>query len=262
MNAQFKTKKTTLPTGLTVVIREHNGADEELLTNFKTSETGDNILNYLASVIIEPVLTPSQISEWNLKDKYYALLEAIILTQGDTLKFQYTFSNDPLKEKFNFVQDLREYTWDLSNITTLPKPGYENPTEPHLSYHPNRITPYILGAAMGRELKLESGKVIRYRMLNTHGEKLMGKKTKDTMNSNDIFRARFMEWQNPHAENAWLPVEDFSVMSAKDLREIRKDMTTVDRSWDMLVDLVNPKTGEQEQIPLIYLPDFFRPTEI
>jgi hypothetical protein len=264
----FNKKTIHLPSGFSITIREQHGGDEELLSTPSAVEDGSYIPNYLSAVIIGSSLeskssfSPQEIMDWKVNDKYYALLEARIFNLGDNLRFKYTFQKSQPKIPLPFVQDLREYTWDLSKPETLPQPGEIDEAEPWKSYNPKRIKMYLLGNADGRALKLNSGKEVRYRFLNTHGEQLMAKKNRESINSNDIFRVRFLEWKNPHAGNEWFPIENFNVLSSRDLQEIRKDILLTDEGFDLIVDVIHPETGESDEAPIIYIPDFFRPTEI
>jgi hypothetical protein len=240
MNEIFKTQETTFTDleGNEITVREHNGADEEILATVTKAKTFDNIPEYLSRVIVitsipgQPHPTIEDIKNWRVATKYYCLFKSRMFSLGDQMKFKYTFDEKVGPVSMN--QDLNEF----DNVKPLPFPGQKQ-----------------------RTLELQSGKQVRYSFLNTHGEKYAMEIGKDKISMATIsMRQRALEWFNG---KEWIVVSDFSIFTSRDTQQIRSDISSIDKDFYPMVEILEPGTNKVlDSVPLLLMDAFFWPEEI
>lgn len=246
----------TLASGRVISLRESNGEDEGVLSNYGDSESGRNIPGYLARVIVDEKdgwrnpYTTADIMLWGINDKYHAMLISRIHSLGSEMRFKWEFDDD--RDKFpTLVEDLSLYDWDFSKGAP-PKEG-----EPGFFYE--RIKPYPMGMQEKIELMLSSKKQVRYTILNSIGEKKALDKDQASLNRNDMFLLRNLEWRNE--QDMWQPIENFNIFSSREMAEMRRDVEKNDPTFTMRMELKSP-LGKLSYIPIIKVSDFFFPGEI
>ncbi len=244
-----------LPDGFVVTIRERNGEDEDILSKVKDNKDNTAINNFLASIIVDPKLTPQQIGEMKIKSKYYLLFRSRIQSLGSKVIFKHTFTGDEDKTKeAYFEEDLNNWDWDFS------KPIEEFPLKPEdAGYFKYKCKPYPKDSKEKEvfELTLASGKKCRMKYLTGEGEtKSLGKQMGE-LTINDKLRVREFELQMNSGN--WEKIERFNMMTAKDMAEIRVKLEEMDNQFDLAVETVNPLTNQQEFISMFLKEDFFFP---
>jgi hypothetical protein len=239
--------KMTLPTGREFTFSEANAEQEGILTKEGNKAENEHFPKYLSAISGLPL---DEIMKWPLNDKYYAIIASRVLNHGPELKFDFEFKE---KQPITFIEDLTAYL-EPDLVTQL---GYAI-TEQTGTKVPK---PYSFGKDSIREITLSSGKKIKYQFINSYGEKLIAKKSKENLDSNDIFKARFLEW-DPQQKGDWIVVQNFREFSVRDTRELRADIIKYDTSWDLYLDIQEPGTNHKEEIPLVLVPGFLTPSEV
>lgn len=253
-------KQLVLPSGYEVTIREQNGHDDDILSNASTVQDLSNIDIFLSSLIIQtdlPFATGGKLSTADmgkmlLRDKYYLLFASRIHSMGNIIKFTFDWGKDNGGE-VEYVDDLNNFVWDYS------KPMPEKDDE---AYYPYRIEPYVGvgGAAHGKqEIKLQSGKELRFELLNGKAEKVLLKLKREEQTRNSEIKARGLELKH---EGSWVKVDNFVYFTKRDMAELHKKINELDPSFRGITELENPQTKEITYFPIMNTTSFFYPEEI
>jgi hypothetical protein len=245
-------KDMILPSGIEVVIREQNGEDESLLSNVALSKSSDSLNSFIRAMIVylPTAVNPNsptldEIMVRPLNDKYFILIASRIFSLGSTLEFNYSWGKDT--EPVAYKEDLEQYIWDYSK--PLPKLG-----EP--DYFEQRIPKYE-SIDSHHMLTLSSGKVVRYKPLDSYGEKYLLKLPDTEKHINQKVLARGLEIK---VNGEFTPVESFANFKSREMAEIRDHIDKHDPEFAGLTELENPyNAGEIEVISIIQIQDFFFP---
>lgn len=258
-------KKTTLmgnttefvtPSKLHIVIREQNGEDEDVISKAKNLKDG-NAIHYFLAGIIQTVngakVGSNYVENMRNRDKYYTLLKSRIFSLGETLTYHHRCSNPNCnkpqgKEDPLYEEDLSLYDKDFSDKAPVDE-------RPDFQY---RIQPYI-AEGTHRELKLYSGKELRYKFLTGVEEKKVMQKDRDSMSKNSDIMLRELEWKNENDQ--WQKVSHFGIFSSKEMTAIRKDIEKHDTPFEAISETTCPFCGTVDYISLLAQPDFFFPGE-
>ena len=248
---EFKT-----PSGQTVYLREINGEDENIISNKGLSKEGKSFNLYITRVVVgfnEQIRNPTyaEVMSWGLRDKYAILIRSRIISIGSILEFRFHWPND--KQATTYSEDLTNFIWDYNQ----PMPTEED----KLLYNEERIPPYGPEFKSGyRTHTLTNGKQVRYKFSTGYTEKfMMDLVDEDTHRNSELF-ARELSLL---VDKDWIKVENLSQFSSKDLREIRADIEKVDKNYNLLTEVVNPRNPFEKQfIPVVGIEDFFFPKEI
>lgn len=249
------TKEFIAPSGYSYTIREQNGEDEEILSNQADAKDLMNLIKFIASIVVKTNATTSgkllvkDVLTLPLLDKYAIIFQSRIFSIGNIITFEYDWGGDT--GKVQYEQDLNDFLFeDYSQI----------PTQEELDNKPDAI-PYYPDPSQfrDREIKLSSGKVVKYDLLDSTAELYMLKlpARKQTRNA-DLF-ARNLCLQ---VEGEWNKVTNLRMFSLKDMAEIRKEVDTNDPLFTGVTDLENPDTGEIVKYPILSYGGFFFPTEM
>lgn len=249
-------KTVTLPSGRVFVIREQNGEDDEVITSYIHSEDNELAIldRFLANLVLseeiegsEPVSVPlSTIQDLLVRDKYALLILSRIFSLGETLRFNFKTPNATEEEEY--AENLSIYVWDYKK--PFPKKGDDY-------YNPQRIAPYEFSERF-LTFTLSSEKVITFDMLTAKAESLLV--TEQNTNINQELRVRNLRLRDESGKDQ--TVNNFSVFSARDMAEIRGLVRKNDPMYPLYTSVDDPITGEEIQIPLLSLPDFFFPTRL
>lgn len=245
------------PSKLHIVIREQNGEDEDVISKQRNLIKGDAIHYFLAG-IIQTVngqkVGSSYVEGMRNRDKYYTLLKSRIFSLGSELTYRHRCSNpncnkpqgqdDPMYE-----EDLSLYDRDFSENAPVDK-------REEFKY---RIQPYIQEGTH-RELKLSTGKELRYKFLTGVEEKKVLQKDRENMSKNSDIMLRELEWKN--GNDQWQKVSHFGIFSSREMAAIRKDIEKHDMPFEAISECTCPFCGNVDQISLLAQPDFFFPGEI
>ena len=247
------------PSKATVTIREQNGSDDDVISAVSQKDESTPFNNFIAGIIVDQnfdfvsmkgPITVKQVLDMPLRDKYFILMASRAFSISPILKFQWDWKDG--RPPVSYEEDLTQYLPNFSK-EDLPKPG-----EP--GYFKYRVEPYE-STGVYYEFDLISGKRVRYKMLDGHGENYILKLPENQANINTQLRARFIELFFKNSQE-WIKVEDFKVFSTRDMAEIRAHVEKYDKSFDGLTDIQNPYTKATLTIPLLSIPDFFFPRQI
>lgn len=249
----------TQPSSRIITIREYNAADEDIMSKKGNINDGASVHNFIASVVVKDNTTGTRptvedIEKWGIKDKYYTLLKIRIHTLGNKMKFHHACNNakcDFVTEQASpWVEDLNDFDWDL-NLTKPPKdtePGYNKKLSNYV------ITKYAQGLALEVTVTLSSGKILKYNILDSNGEKFILSIPDNLQVKSDGLRARNLQLYH---KNEWLPIKSFSLFSAKDSLELWDSIMANDNAFMVVSEITCPKCQMRELLNLMTHPSFF-----
>lgn len=249
-------KELLLPSGSTAIIREQNGEDDALLSNVALAKDSSALNAFIKAVTVylstssDPTKAPTldDIMSMPLNNKYFILIASRVFSLGEELEFQYNWGGDlpPVK----YVENLNDFLWDYSK--ELPKPG-----EP--GYFEERIPPYKSNDPF-QTLILDDGREVRYKYLDSYGEKYLLKLPETERHINQQLLARDLSLR---IDGQFIKVESFKNFSSRAMAKIRAHVSENDPEFSGLTTLENPyETGVSQTISIIQVQDFFFPREI
>ena len=251
-------KKLILPSGFTATIREQNGADDDILSNQHLAEDLSNMDIFISSLVIETdlpfaingKLNKDGVKKMLLRDKYFILFSSRIHSLGNIVNFEYNWGEEG--GKVSYSDDLNNYVWDYSK--PMPEEGTEE-------YYPHRIKPYEFAKEPYSKIEvvLDSGKTIRFSLMDGNSELYLLKLPIDQQTRNRELRARNLEQK---IDNQWQKVENFLYFKPKEMSQLHRLVNMYDESFQGLTELENPITKEKVLYPIIGVRDFFYPAEI
>ena len=241
------------PSGHKVSIRQQTGEDDDIISNAKGVLDGTSSNKFIAGIVVNTDITENgkfnldTARELKLCDKYFIMIASRIFSIGQSLKFSYKWPDDL---EVDYEEDLGLYIWDYYD-EEKPFPEKGNP-----DYFEFRIPPHQFGKDKLREIKLDSGKILRYKFVDGHGERFLMNLTEDQQTINAELLARNLEYKM--SEN-WVRVQNFKTFTSLDMMQIRKDVTENDPTTPMISELEHPVTGQKIDYPVVGAPDFFFP---
>jgi len=246
-----------MPTGQTYTIRETNGEDDDIMSKVANHKDNTAIATFLSRIIVSEKVTPEQILDWPIANKYYLLLKSRIHSLGNILKFKYDWNVPGTDETqtFEYEEDLNKYDAPLKDIMAATDPSIELK-----KLTPIQIRPYTFPNTLEIEHTLTTGQKIMFTRLNSHGERKAADKPVEETTINDKLRLRDLKVLT--TEHGWIKVENFKGFSGKEMVEIRKFVEENEVSFEMPMKIENPNTKQVTYAPLISLTDFFYPTVI
>lgn len=251
------TQELITPSGHRIIIRQQNGEDDDVLSNAKAVEDGSSSVKFISRIVVYNDITENGILNLDdtrnlkLSDKYFIMLASRIFSLGQIVKFEYQWGD--LKEPTPYEEDLGLYIW-----------GYHDPELPFPEvgdegYYKYRIRPHKFGKETQRELKLSTGKQIRYNFMDGNGEKWLMELPLERQSVNAELFARKIEL---YLNKGWVPIQNFKSFTSLEMMEIRKDVEENDITTALVTELEHPTTGQILEYPLVGSPDFFYPREI
>lgn len=251
---EFNTMSVTLPSGMVVKIRERNGEDEDILSNQADAETGDSIAKYLSRIIVacnkKFPISATDINNWRIRDKYYLLYKSTMFSLGKEITFKHQFQENGPKKLIE--EDISIFDWDLS--------GSKPPAPDEEGYNPYVIQPYddfdLADKSEWITKTLSSGKEIRFKYLTGVGEKITLGMDKNNVSINTELRIRDFQLKK---DSTWADVQNFARFTAKEMREIRKELRSKDFPFDPVMELTDG--GKKYLINLFDLQGFLFPAE-
>jgi hypothetical protein len=243
------------PSNLTIVIREQNGDDEDVISKHGNLIKGDSVHYFLAGIILsingKPIRTEDVINMRN-RDKYHTLVKSRILSLGKELTYKHRCGNkdcnkpagtdDPIYE-----EDLSLYDKDFSPNAVDKREDFKY-----------RIQAYKVDGAH-KELTLPSGKELRWKFLTGVEEKKALIMSREKLSKNSDIQLRDLEWKNE--AGAWQKISNFSLFSSKEMAVIRKDIAEHDEPFEAISECTCPYCGNVDYISLLAQTDFFFPGE-
>lgn len=256
----------TAPSGHTYTIREQNGQDEEVLTKVSDVKNIMNITKFIQGLILSSSrkpdsrgLTVDEVLALPVLDRYAIIFQARIFSIGEILEFTYDWHReDGSVDKLEFEQDLNDFLLPYDRI--LNKDIEEEEFKALLDQKPDAIPMYpVPGQEKGIELTLESGKRIKFDLLDGNAERYAVRLSDEQNTRNAEFLARNLRLE---VEGNWDKVQNFSLFSRKDMMEMRRYIRAVDPTFQATTDLTHPTTGETIKYPILGNPAFFFPEDV
>lgn len=256
----LQTTTFTAPSGIEYTIREQNGQDEEVLTNVAEAKKYMTINNFLQGIIEktskkEGKLTIQEVLDIPWLDRQCILFNSRVFSLGEILEFTYKWPKENGKgyTLFEYELDLNEYLFNYSKRDTI--------TPEEIEAKPQAIPFYPVYPLPQNNLfifELSSGKKIRFKLLDGNAELFLIRLPIEEQSRNTEMIARSLELQ---VDGKWERVQNFSLFSVKDMRELRKHIAQVDPSFAPETEVANPSTEESLTINIHSIPDFFFPGE-
>lgn len=258
MTNNFLTDTFVAPSGYTYTIREENGADEETISNPVAARDFMNFSNFISEILVhtdfkDHKLTPKEVLEIPLLDRYMILIKSRILSLGPVLEFTYTWPGDTIPT--HYEQDLNEllfssYESDLSSEEIAEKPDA-------IPFYNDRD---LLKGIQFKNycLTLTSGKEIQFDLADGNTERNIAMLPEDKQTRNSELIARNLKLK---VGEKFEKVQEFSLFTIREMAEIRSAIASIDPTYSGTVDIENPRTGEKIKYPIFQAPRFFFLTE-
>jgi hypothetical protein len=251
--SKFNTTSFKTPSGFEVTIREQNGDDDDIISRMKDSLDGTAINNFISSIVVSSSikpggkLTPDDVINLKNRDKYYILLKSRIFSLGSEITYKHKCSNVTCGKETEYEEDLKPYDFDFSKPDEKPS-GFKY-----------QILPYKNGQSPEAEIKLSSGKKIRYTYLNGIGDKKLLELNKDDISKNTELLVRSIQCE---INGKWQQLENFKFLTAREMSEIRKHVADNDTQFEAISEVICPFCKNIDHISLLTEPTFFFPLEI
>ncbi len=255
-NEIFETRnfEFVTPSGHKVVIREQNGADDDILSNPVEASNLMNLSRFISSIVVKAdyyengKLTVDQAHSLPILDRYAILFNSRIFSLGETLDFDYDWKENG--GKASYEQDLREFIFDYSKA----------PTEEELMAKPNAI-PFYPGEKkiVDFEITTRSGKTLLFDLLTAKGEAWAANLPLEKQTRNVGLMARNLRLK---VGDKYEAVSNFSMFSVKDMVDIRTVVNTYDPVFLGTTEIENPTTHEKIEVSVVAMSGFFYPGEI
>lgn len=252
----FETRKLEFvtPSGHTVVIREQNGADDDILSNPVEASNLMNLSRFIAAIVVKSdynetgKLTVDQAHSLPVLDRYAILFNSRIFSIGETLDFDYDWKENG--GKATYEQDLREFIFDYS----------KTPTEEELEAKPNAIPFYPEGRKITDfEITTRSGKQLLFDLLTAKGEAWAANLPMEKQTRNVGLMARNLRLK---VGDKYEAVSNFQMFSVKDMIDIRSEVNAYDPMFMGTTEIENPTTHEKAEVSVVAMSGFFYPGEI
>jgi hypothetical protein len=247
-----KSLSCVLPSGNTVIIRETNGGDDEILSNLYDVQQGSNLPQFLTSIITTDGTlgrkpSVAEVLSYPKNDQWYLMLIQRIMNRGTELVFDWRCSQKTCKEKpaQSFTEDLSLLDGNMGDINYTP--------------NKNQIMKYPLGALNQHQFKTSSGSLFRFDIMTGVHEKKLLEIGEKTQSKNTMLIIRNLQiYQN----NDWVTLTSFSAFPSKIMTEIRKEVARVDPEFNPIVSGECSHCGKPFALSLWGMPDFFWPGEM
>lgn len=251
---ELRTFRFNSPAGYFYVIREQNGADEDILSNPMDVRNLMNITKFISAIIVDTNFTKSgkltieDADRIPLNDRYLIIFQSRIFSLGEEVEFEFDWGMQG--GKISYAQDLREFIFN--DYTQFP-------TEKELEEKPNAIPYYPeVNKVADYTLQLSSGKIVKFDLLTGAGERYIITLPQEKQTRNAALMARNLHLD---VDGKFEKVENFSLFSVRDMAEIRKGVFEMDPVFTAEADVENPSTGQIEKYPIMLASSFFYLTE-
>lgn len=261
-----KTLDIILPSGAKVTIREQNGNDDDILSNVEDANRGVSLAKFVADIItkdhrLNRPPTYNEVLKWKMNDMYYVMFMSRIHSLSENLEFELTCINSACKKITRFEENLNIFTHDFTK-PIIPKKiddGKGNMIE-NPEYFKYRIHPYPSQDAKDKLFTLSTGKVLQFEYLTVEGEHTYANATSDKMSRNKKLIARNIKLKlDDRDDGQWMPIANFGIFSPKEMSEIWKVITEEDVEWIPIMECICPVCNAQQNVVVIWQPDFFFP---
>ena len=244
------------PSGFSVVLRQQNGDDDDVISNSGDASDGTSINKFVAAIVVDSDINPrgtitlQDVMEMKLCDKYFIIIASRIFSLGQFLKFDFKWEN--VIEPVAYEEDLAKYIWDYTKREFPIKPN-------DLGFFEYRIQPHIAGKEKTKEFNTRTGKKLKYTFINGNGEKYLMTLSDNSQSKNQEILARELYlW----LEERWTRVQNFKTFSPMEMVDIRNEINENDPTINLVTDLENPITHSKVPYPIVGTTDFFFPRAI
>lgn len=234
-----------------VVIREQNGEDDDIISNPVKAANLTNLSELISRIVIDTDLTPNkrlteeQASNLPCNSRYAILMASRINSLGHIMEFDYAWADGT---KVRYEQDLNE---------SLFSDYSKSPEESEMIEKPYAIPYYPFGSTHEFFYTLASGKEIKFNLLDGKGESKIVTTPIKTKNLEVIARGLAIK-----VDDKYETVQNFSMFSSKDMREIRNYMNEADPIYNGCIEVEHPLTHQKELFSILGNPAFFYGAEI
>lgn len=246
------------PSGSKYVIREQNGADDDILSNPSTSRNLMNLSHFISAIIVDQNFYPNKTrispeDALNLpsNDRYAILVNSRIHSIGETLEFTHDWGGTLGKV---------EYEIDLNELV-FNKPASQI-TEEDLETKPEAIPVYPAEYQAGSTtLFIQAGdKELSFELLTGKGEQYLIELPMDKRTKNQELVARNLKLK---VNGNYEKVTNFSMFTLKEMRSIRRSVAENDPMFSGNIKISHRSNPEiVDYVNIMGIPDFFWPEEI
>lgn len=244
------------PSGHEVTIRMQNGNDDDIISNNVGVRDGTASNKFIAGIVVHTDITENgkfnlnDAKDLKLCDKYFILVASRIFSLGQNLHFTFTWG-DGIEAEYD--EDLGLFLWEYGNENKpFPEPG-----DPE--YYKYRIKPHPFGKDSTRTIKTRSGKEIRYKFMNGHGEKYLMDLAPELQSVNAELFGRGIEQK---IGEQWVAIQNFTNFTPLDMVDIRTDVEINDPQVDLITEIPHPRSKETIPYQIVATDDFFFPRGI
>ena len=241
MEQEMNTMEFIAPSGYKYVIREENGADEEIISNQAAARNFMNVTNFIAAIVVSTnitdsgKLTPKDALQLPFMDRYAILVWSRIFSLGDKVEFSYLWPGESVP--VHYEQDLNELI--LSNYENVDEEELENKPEAIPTYKDRELLQEI--GFKGYKLQLSSGKVVKFDLATGEIERYAAMLPEEENTHNSELLARNLQLE---VKGKFEKVEQFSLFTVREMAEIRNAIHEVDPLYSGLIEIEHPRTGE------------------
>lgn len=244
----------TVPSGYKYVIREQNGADDDILSNPVEARTLRNISRFIAAIVVSNdytqngKLTVDDAHQLPVLDKYCIMFNSRMFSMGETVEFEHDWGDGG--GAILYAQDLKEFLFDYG----VP------PTEEELLEKPLAI-PYYPNGKKVKDIEFTTSysNKFKFDVLTGEGESYIANLPDDKRTKNQELVARNLHLE---VDGKWEKVTNFRMFSVKEMAEIRKEVYSCDPDFSGNTEVENPRTGEKGSVNLLAIKGFFYPGEM
>lgn len=251
--------KFIAPSGTSYTIREQNGEDEEILSNQADAKDLMNLTKFISAIVIDTDFNESghllvdDVLKLPLLDRYVILFKSRIFSLGNMLSFEYDWGNN---QKISYEQDLQDFLFnDYSKEPSKEELEEKVDAIPYYPYHDKDL----IKSTDGNELKLTSGKILKWSYLNGNSEIFLMDLPANKRTRNSDLLARNLRLL---VDGKFEKVTNFKDFSIKEMAEMRKAIVSQDPIFMGTTTIENPNTGASFQYPIMASPGFFFLTEV
>ena len=244
----------TVPSGYKYVIREQNGADDDILSNPVEARTLRNISRFIAAIVVSTdytqngKLTVDDAHQLPVLDKYCIMFNSRMFSMGETVEFEHDWGDGG--GAILYAQDLKEFLFDYG----VP------PTEEELLEKP-LANPYYPNGKKVKDIEFTTSysNKFKFDVLTGEGESYIANLPDDKRTKNQELVARNLHLE---VDGKWEKVTNFRMFSVKEMAEIRKEVYSCDPDFSGNTEVENPRTGEKGSVNLLAIKGFFYPGEM
>lgn len=244
----------TTPSGNTVVLRQQNGEDDEVISNAFNVNKGIAMSAFLSNLIVDSsytekgIMSVADIMKLRVADAYFMVIASRIFSLGQLLSFEYKWDDLVLPQTYE--EDLGLFIWDYS------KPFPFNSDD--IGFFKYRIKP--INTELVREIHINpKDRVIRYSFMTVGIEQDLLKVPDEKQSKNQELLVRNIEEK---VNGTWVKVENFRFFSSYEMAQIRNDVSKNDPMLDLYSDIKHPIKNNTVLYPIFGSPDFFFPRVI